>query len=240
MSSSNNTVIPSAKWAQRACAEVNPEDFYPTTATGVHAAQQICASCPVLSMCAELAPGLRLSGCVVGSVWVPKAKDEIALKELAEVAATGKPAPLAERKRVPKDRTHRWNDPEFRKQVVRLHDEHLTWVRIAARLDCTPTLARRAYAAELGIELPKRSARAGVRPKSTVRRTAAPAARPAPAPVVTARVRAARKCARDLAFQQQVAQLRMGDDLTWSEIAARLGCAASTAKNAYAELESAA
>lgn len=79
---------------ERACAGVSTDVFFPASAVEAIAAQQICASCPVLTRCAEW--GLRepLTDAVVASVWMPRksapAKDKRAARALLrQVAATG-------------------------------------------------------------------------------------------------------------------------------------------------------
>ncbi|GAB4590357.1 WhiB family transcriptional regulator [Nocardia sp. IFM 10818] len=223
----SSTVVPGVVWREKACA-TDPDLFFSSNLRNVHAAQRICASCPVLAECAQLALQMQPSDCVVASVWVPSAKKTqngaaLAHQQLAEVAASGAPAAAVSAKCGPKDRSIRWNDPEFQERVRDLYGARLSWRRIAIRLDCSVETARKA----LKVAQPE---------------PAAPAPAPAPEPAVVVAPskprRAARKCVRDFGFQQRVMQLRVGDGRTWSEIAAELGCAVKTAQGAYSQVRS--
>ncbi|MFE2962029.1 WhiB family transcriptional regulator [Nocardia tengchongensis] len=208
-----STLTPKALIALPCAAD--PELFFPPTLAGVHAAQRICAACPLLAECARKVEGLELSGCVVASVWVEEPKDgqqaDRAEQELARVAATGKPAAPADSSRAPVNKTHKWNDPEFQKQVVALREAGLSWARLTARLGVAVDTARSAYAAATGAES---VGRAVFKPRTAPKRKSAAAAD----------------------FQKRVVQLRLEEERSWRQIARLLDCAPQTAQIAYERL----
>ncbi|QLY33995.1 WhiB family transcriptional regulator [Nocardia huaxiensis] len=154
---SSSSAVPGVVWTEKACATVYPDTFFPSSLRGVHAAQRICAGCPVLAECAELALRTDLVECVVASVWIPNPHNrpeiaDIARRQLADVAASGEPAAPVSKERGPQDRTQRWNDPDFQSRVNALLDARMTWERIAVRLDCSVETARNAYKAAQAIK----------------------------------------------------------------------------------------
>ncbi|WP_331757720.1 WhiB family transcriptional regulator [Nocardia sp. NBC_01388] len=233
-------------WADRACANTDLGVFFPSSLLQVHAAQRICASCPFLTECAEAAERLEWVDCVVASVWMqnPQRKKSIldrTRKELAQVAATGEPAPLCEPLQGPKDCSQRWSDPKLQEQVVELRTAGMAWDRIAVRVGHSGLTARKAYAAATGIQPTQRVLRENAPLKTKMRRRAATAGHYETAPVAPSTVKAAhartdRKYFRDSDFQDRVVQLRIGGERTWRQIAAELGCSTQTARAAFLQV----
>ncbi|MGW5230417.1 WhiB family transcriptional regulator [Nocardia niigatensis] len=152
----SSTMPPKTRTALPCAAD--PDLFFPKRLAGVHAAQRICATCPLLAECARQMEGVELSGCVVASVWVEEPKgrqDRIdrAQQGLRQVAATGEPVALADASRAPRDSTHKWDDPEFQEHVVDLREAGMTWERITAHLGSGVDTVRKAYFA--ATELPQ-------------------------------------------------------------------------------------
>ncbi|MFE3796961.1 WhiB family transcriptional regulator [Nocardia tengchongensis] len=82
--------------ADRACAGMSTEVFFPDTATEAADAEEICAQCPQLTRCAAWALRAGVTDGVFASVWVPdlgaSTQDKnTARAHLALVAATGLP-----------------------------------------------------------------------------------------------------------------------------------------------------
>ncbi|WP_433594404.1 WhiB family transcriptional regulator [Nocardia sp. CA-145437] len=82
--------------ADRACAGLNTEVFFPDTITEAAEAVEICVQCPLLTRCAEWAARAGVTDGVFASVWVPglgaSTQDKnTARARLALVAATGLP-----------------------------------------------------------------------------------------------------------------------------------------------------
>ncbi|MFE3023363.1 WhiB family transcriptional regulator [Nocardia tengchongensis] len=141
-----------SNYPDRACADVDPELFFPDDAQAAKRAQRVCAHCPVLAECASWAKRAGITEGVVASVWMPaatarKSSREAARQRLDHVARTGEPSQWVSVN--PGEAV--WRDPAFQHEVFGLRAEvGLTWERIAARLQVSPDTARRAYAIRTG------------------------------------------------------------------------------------------
>lgn len=138
-------------WPVRVPCRRSPKLFFNPSQATARAAQRICASCPMLTRCAEYARAVpqRATDGVFASVLMPPwgerydADREAALAELERVAATGVAAAPAEGRRV---RTSQWDQADRLETVLRLRDvEGRTWRQIADRLECSEANVRRIY-----------------------------------------------------------------------------------------------
>lgn len=131
----------SSDWS---CTTLDPELFFPEhdNVDAVRAAQRVCANCPMLLRCAELAVVSRITDGVVAGVLMPKATESVATK----LTARRKLRRIANGGRVQLQRsTSQWGDPDLQKQVHSLRADGMSWERLEARLNISGETARRAF-----------------------------------------------------------------------------------------------
>lgn len=142
-------------WPSVACT-ADPDLFFSLDRKQVHAAQRMCAQCPMLQRCAAYtlaSPQLPTDG-VFASVRMPVsgALPEVrahAIAQLKRVARTGKPAELHDFT----PRRFEGTAEELRAAVVKLRDiEGLSWSSIGYQLGCNYLTAQHAYIAATGSE----------------------------------------------------------------------------------------
>ncbi|MCP9625247.1 WhiB family transcriptional regulator [Nocardia otitidiscaviarum] len=134
-------------WRDRACADLDPDLFFPDDTHDVDAVrtvQRVCRNCPMLRQCAKQARRTRLTDCVVAGVLMPplnsSAKERAAATfKLGHIAKGGLPTLMR------RAATARWSDPELQQQVHELRTGGMKWAALAAKLNITKDTARKAF-----------------------------------------------------------------------------------------------
>ncbi|MGV9408318.1 WhiB family transcriptional regulator [Nocardia sp. NPDC003693] len=131
-------------------SRVDPDLFFSDDIEDLIEAQELCAHCPMLAACAGWARTQKLTDGVFATVVMPTAgsapaRFSAARRELARIAAGGKPKKDEPRKVVPAA----WRNEQVQAEVHELRAEGLGFDLIAARLHLSSSTARRAHAAYL-------------------------------------------------------------------------------------------
>ncbi|MGV9839145.1 hypothetical protein ACWDUL_33775 [Nocardia niigatensis] len=128
-------------WKRRHCRYGDPDRFFSDSLHEVWAAQNECASCPALRLCAQNALRCATAGdaftyCVIASVLTPvfnatqPTRNKV-VEALRKVAMTGIPAPHAIAQNLAARGISRTHDPQFQDLIHALRTQGIGWRAIA-------------------------------------------------------------------------------------------------------------